>query len=74
MRSILNISLPQDKKLEIEKRAQKAGKTVSAYILSIVELEKELISEDELVAMAKEADREYKAGKTKVLKSLKDLF
>lgn len=74
MRSILNISLPQKKKTEIIRRAKKAGKSVSAYILSIIELEQRLISEDELLAMMKEADSEYKAGKTKILKSFKDLF
>ncbi|MBI2634885.1 hypothetical protein HYW82_04435 [Candidatus Peregrinibacteria bacterium] len=74
MRSVLSISLPADKKKEIEARARKANKTTSAYIIHIVELEKSLISEDELVEMAAKAEKNYKAGKTKKLKSLADLM
>lgn len=37
-------------------------------------LKGELISEDELLNMAKIAEQEYKTGKTKTLKSLKDLM
>ena len=73
MRSILNISLPEAKKKDILKRAKKSGKSVSAYILTIFDLEQELISEDDLLVMAKKARAEHKAGKTKVLKSLKAL-
>lgn len=74
MRSVLSISLPNKDVKEIKIRAQKVGKTVSAYILSVVRLEKNLISEDELVEWAKEAQKDYKNKKTKVLKSLKDLM
>lgn len=74
MRSVLTISIPEEKKKEIERRAKKAGKSVSAYIISILDYQSTLITEDEILAMAKEADREYDAGKTKVLKSLKDLM
>lgn len=74
MRSILSISLPADKKKEIEERAKKANKTTSSYIIHVMELEKSLISEDELVEMAIKAERDYKAGKAKKLESLKDLM
>ncbi len=73
MRSVLTISIPEDKKKDLERRAKKAGKTVSAYVVSVLEMEKQMISEDELVAIVKEGMREHKAGKTKLLKSLKDL-
>lgn len=73
MRSVLSISLPEDKKKEIEERAKKANKSTSAYIIYVVELEKQLISEDEIVKMAKKAEKDYKSGKTKKLKSLADL-
>lgn len=73
MRSILSVSLSPDKKKEIEQRAKKANKSVSAYIVHIIDLEKNLISEDELVQMAKLATKEYKSGKTKKLRSLADL-
>ena len=74
MRSVLSISLPEKVKKEIEKRAQKAKKTVSGYIVYALELEKSLISEDELFKAAKKAEKDYKAGRTKELKSLADLI
>jgi predicted DNA-binding protein len=74
MRAILNISLPAEKKVFIEKRAKKAGKTISAYILYAIELEKSLIQEDEILAMAAQAEKDYKAGKTTKLRSLADLI
>lgn len=74
MREILNISLPSGQKEEILKRAQKAGKNVSAYILHAINLEKKLIQEDELIKMAKKAKNEYRKGKTKKLESLADLM
>lgn len=74
MRSVLSISLPEETKKEIQWRAKKANKTTSEYIIQIVQLEKSLISEDELLKMAKEAEKDYKAGKTKKLKSLADLI
>lgn len=70
----MSISLPADKKMEIEKRAKKANKTTSAYIIHVVELEKSLISEDELAEMAIGAEKDYRAGKTRKLKSLADLM
>lgn len=74
MRSILSISLPKEKKLEIEERAKKANQTTSSYIIRIIELEKNLISEEELIKMAAKAEKDYKAGKTKKLTSLADLI
>jgi len=74
MRSVLSVSLPEEKKKEIEERAKKANKSTSAYIIYVVDLEKQLISEDELVKMAKKAEKDYKTGKTKKLKNLADLM
>lgn len=74
MRSILNVSLPPQKKATIFKRAKKAGKSISAYIVYAVELEQSLISEDELAARAAQAEKDYKHGKTRALKSLSDLL
>lgn len=74
MRAILNISLPEEKKKIIMERAKKAKKSVSAYILYTIELTESLIQEDDLVAMAKKAEKDYKAGKTNQLKSLADLI
>ena len=74
MRSVLSISIPQSQKAEIEKRAKKANRSTSAYIIYAVELEKSLISEDELVKMAAKATADYKAGRTEELTSLADLM
>jgi len=74
MRSVLSVSLPQKIKREIKERAKKSNKTVSAYFLDIFELEKILISEEELSNAAIQAERDYKAGKTKKLESLFDLM
>jgi predicted DNA-binding protein len=74
MRSILSISLPAEKKAEIEKRAKKAGKTVSSYVMDIIDFEMNMISEDELVEMVKQSEAAYAAGKTKVLSSLSELM
>ena len=74
MRSILSISLPASIKKEIEKRAKKANQTTSSYIIRVMNLEKSLISEEELVKMAAQAEKDYKSGKTKKLASLKDLI
>lgn len=74
MRAILNISMPAQEKKEIEKRAKKAKKTISGYVLYALKLEQSLIQEEEIVAMATEAEQDYKKGKTKKLKSLADLM
>lgn len=74
MRSILSISIPAEKKKEIEQRAKKACKSTSGYIIQIFELEKSFISEDELMRMAHKAEKDYKEGKTKKLASLADLI
>ena len=74
MRSILTISLPPRKKEEIAKRAKKSNKTISAYIIGVMEMEKTLISEDELLRMSREAEKDYNQGKTKTLKSLSNLL
>jgi len=74
MRAILSISMPETKKKEVEARAAKLGLGVSKYILHCVELEKDVISEDELVRDSKKAMADYKAGKLEKVKSLKDLI
>lgn len=73
MRSILTVSLPASEKRKISIRAKKAGKSVSGYILYIIHLAEEMIQEEELVRMARQAEKDYFSGKTKVLKSLANL-
>lgn len=71
MRSVINISLPEDKAKVIKDRAKKAGfASVSGYVRSLLALDEELISEEELLAMSRQADKEYKSGKLIKAKSL----
>ncbi len=74
MRAILSLSLPQKERKELESRAKKANKTLSAYVLDALAIVKELMSEEELLEIAKQAKKDYKNGKTKVLSSLEDLM
>lgn len=74
MRVAITLSVPAERKKEIEKRAKKAKKTVSAYVMHALDLADQLISEEELLLMAQEAEKDYKKGKTKILNSLKDLM
>ena len=74
MRAILNVSIPEEKKKVILARAKKAKKSISAYILYTIELAESFIQEDDLVAMAKKAEKDYKAGKSHQLTSLADLM
>jgi predicted DNA-binding protein len=74
MRTILSISLPDEQKKLIEKRAKKAKLTISTYVLHAIELKESLIQEDEILDQATEAEREYRAGRAKKLSSLSDLM
>lgn len=74
MRKILTISMPEKEKIKLEKRAKDCGKTVSAYVLHAVQMEQGFITEDELVQAMKKARTDYKAGKTRQIKSLKELM
>ena len=73
MRSILSISLPADLLALIRKKAQKAGLSMSAYVRRLIENEDLLISEEEILEMAKEAQADYKAGRYKVWKNHDDI-
>ncbi len=74
MRSVLSISLPECKKQYIKERAKKANKSISSYILYIIDIEEQLISENELVKMSKKSEKDYKTGKTTRLDSLANLM
>lgn len=73
-RAILNISLPEAVKKDIVRRAKKSKTSVSEYVVRALRLERSLIQEDELVRMAVKAEKDYKAGKTKILRSFADLM
>ena len=74
MRKVLSLSLPEKTVAHIKTLSKKRGfASVSDYIRGLIEQDKDLISAKELLAMAKKAQREYKAGKTITADSLADL-
>ena len=75
MRQILSISMPADMVKEVKNRVKKRGfDSISNYIKTLIKEDEDLISEDELLASVKKARRDYKQGKLKTLKTLKDLM
>lgn len=75
MRQVLSLSLPEQITKEIKSLSQKRGfASVSDYIRQLIESDKNLISVDELLIMAKEAEEEYKTGRTIKANSLADLL
>ena len=71
MRTIINISLPEQLDREIE-RAMKAGRysTKSEFLREII---REKLEEEDILAQIRKSETEFRAGKGKVLRSLKDL-
>ena len=70
MRSILNISVPQKVKEEIETAVKEGGfATKSEFIRDLVRVWKR----DQLLKDLGQSKKEFVQGKGKVLKSLKDL-
>ncbi len=75
MRTVLSLSMPVRTAQQIKRRAKQRGyKSVSAYIQNIVAEDEHLITEEELIKSMKLAEKEYKAGKTIVVKSLAELL
>ena len=74
MRRVISLSLPATQANTLKILAKKRGFwSVSAYILNLFEADKDLISETELLQTAKEAQKEYREGRTIKAKSLGDL-
>ena len=75
MRKIVNISLPQATAQVVKSRARKRGfASTSEYMRFLIDQDDNLISADDLLAMSKKADRDYRAGKLKKLDSLAELL
>jgi len=75
MRQVLSLSLPQKTTIEIKKSAKQRGfDSVSGYVKYLFDLDKDLISETELLSSIKSARKEYKEGKTIKAKSLAELI
>ena len=75
MRQVVSLSLSQSATKEIKILSKKRGfDSVSAYVKYLLTLDKDLISEEQLLASIKEGRKEYKAGKTIKAKSMADLL
>ena len=76
MRKVLSISLPEEQVEALKMRVKKSPfQSVSAYISYLLEEDndEDVITTEELLNMAKEADKEYDAGQTITFTSFKDL-
>jgi len=70
MREVINISLPKQLNREIEKVIKKGRySTKSEFIRELLRLH----LENELLYTIEESEREIRAGKGKILRSLRDL-
>jgi Arc/MetJ-type ribon-helix-helix transcriptional regulator len=75
MRQVLSLSFPKNTTQEVKKMAKKRGfNSLSAYIKYLVELDKDLISELELLNSIKQARKEYGEGKSVKAKSIAGLL
>ena len=71
MREVVNISLPKELSREVE-RIVKMGKysTKSEFVRELI---RERIAEEDLLARIRKSETEFRAGKGKLLRSLKNL-
>ncbi len=74
MRQITSLSLPTSDLKQIKIFAKKRGyNSVSSYVKYLFKADEELISETELLKTARDARKEYVAGKSIKANSLADL-
>ena len=71
MRTIINISLPEPLSQLVEEIVKKGRYSTKSEFLR--ELIRERVAEEELLSQVKKSEAEFRAGKGKVLHSLKDL-
>lgn len=75
MRQVLSLSLPEQTTKELKVSAKQRGfESVSGYVKYLIDLDKDLISETELLASIKSARTEYQTGKAIKAKSLAELL
>lgn len=75
MRQVLCLSIPPADVRQLKKIAKKRGhSSLSSYIKFLVEEDKDLITEAELLQTVRSARKEYQAGKSIKAKSLADLL
>ncbi|MFH1780572.1 MAG: ribbon-helix-helix domain-containing protein [Candidatus Nealsonbacteria bacterium] len=71
MRTIINISLPEQLDQEIERMMRKGRYATKSEFLR--ELIREKLEEEDILAQIRKSEAEFRAGKGKVLRSLQDL-
>ncbi|MBI2113411.1 MAG: ribbon-helix-helix protein, CopG family [Candidatus Wildermuthbacteria bacterium] len=71
MRSVINISLPPELNKTVERLAKKGNYATKSEFLR--ELIRARVAEEDLVSRVEESRREIRAGKGRVLRSLRDL-
>jgi Arc/MetJ-type ribon-helix-helix transcriptional regulator len=75
MRQVLSLSLTQKTTQDIKALTKARGfASVSAYVKYLAEMDKELISETELLGSIKQARKEYRGGKSVTAESMADLL
>ncbi|MCF7906038.1 hypothetical protein K9L63_02515 [Candidatus Gracilibacteria bacterium] len=74
MRKIISASFPEKVATDIKKRAKKKNVSVSSYFLYLYEIEKDMIGEEEIIALRDQARKDYLRGKTRAIGSLSDLM
>lgn len=74
MRTVLTLSVTDEQKKKIKKRAKKAGLTVSAFVIQSIGIEEKAISKDELLIMVDQSRKDYREGKTTILENPEDLL
>lgn len=74
MRKVLSISITDTLEKEIKRKTKLRGfNSVSDYIKNLLIIDDDLISEEELLEMSKQARKDFKSGKIIKAKSLADL-
>ncbi|MBD3328345.1 hypothetical protein GF340_03510 [Candidatus Peregrinibacteria bacterium] len=74
MRTVLTLSVTDEQKKIIKKRAKKAGLTVSAFVIQSIGIDDDVITEKELLEMVAQGQKEYREGKTVTIKNGADLL
>ena len=74
MRKIITISLPEETQLILKNRLSDYGfKGPSEYVQHLIQQDSDLISQDDLLAMAKAARKDYAKGTLQKYDSLADI-
>ena len=75
MRQVLSLSFPEKTTKEVKILAKERGfASLSSYIKYLVELDKDLISETELLKSIRESRKEYREGKSIKVESIAELI